>query len=123
MFLTHAPGTHGIDPMSRPYFVTVEVHGKNWVVENGAALAPELQPYAAEHFGYLAGLFQEGKIAMAGPLWDASAGIVVWNPGVVDTWNKAKQLSRADPFITNKIADFLIREWSVGLPPATLVGS
>lgn len=51
-----------------------------------------------------------GKLEQAGKFMDESGALVIWN---VDSLSTAERLVREDPYVSDGIADFVLKEWLV----------
>jgi len=95
----------------KTFFMSIEIHGEKWAVDK----TPEEQPHGKGHYLYLMKLYAEGYIMMAGPFWDNSAGVIVWNHEKVTSWEQAAELTEGDPMVKHGVADYVVRQWNIAL--------
>lgn len=65
----------------------------------------ELRPL---HLEYLEKLEKEEKVFARGPFGDGSGGLVIY---VADSYEEALALAEEDPYISNKVRGFELKEW------------
>ncbi len=65
-----------------------------------------------EHFAYLKGLLEEGRLVLAGPCIDASFGIVIFD---AESLELAREVALADPAIVAGVMSFEVHEFRVSL--------
>lgn len=61
------------------------------------------------HLQYLDQLYQEGKVAMAGPFTDKQGGMVIYK---ADSLEEAEQLAKNDPVVAEGARTVQVREWN-----------
>ena len=65
-------------------------------------------PHKESHRKYMVKLKEEGKLQIGGRFVDGDGGIYIL---VADSHEEAEKLAKADPYHTNGIRNFTIREW------------
>ena len=60
------------------------------------------------HIEYLKRQGTRGNLVLAGRFSDVSGGLLVWNVSAI---KRAEQLARNDPYVTSKIATFVLKNW------------
>jgi hypothetical protein len=89
---------------------------KFYVVLSKPVVAPDkLQPFLSAHLEYMIGLEKRGLVFASGPLADGpgpptGAGLTVLR---AKDMNEARALAEADPFFTNGLRTFELKEWTV----------
>ncbi len=93
-----------------PCFVVFHVPGPRWVPKRH----PLQQPGVNEHFAYLAGAFESGKILMGGPfLAEDAGGMMILNTEISE--NEARTLAAEDPGVASGLIRAEVRPWMVTL--------
>jgi uncharacterized protein len=89
---------------------------KLYAVLSKASPTPEkLKPLLPAHLEYMIGLEKRGLLFASGPLSDGAgpptgAGLTVLRTATMD---EARALAEADPFVTNGLRTFEIKEWTI----------
>ncbi|HBQ94384.1 MAG: YciI family protein [Firmicutes bacterium] len=72
---------------------------------------PELnQKVRPKHLGYVKELYQQGKVAWAGPFSDKSGGMVVYRAGTDD---EALAMAHNDPAVTSGARTLVVKMWDL----------
>ncbi len=72
---------------------------------------PELnQKTRSRHLSYLQSLYQQGKVAWAGPFTDKSGGMVVYK---ADNDDEATELAYHDPAVTSGARSVVVKTWTL----------
>ncbi|MGG1664409.1 YciI family protein [Brevibacillus sp. NRS-1366] len=61
------------------------------------------------HLEYVNELYKQGKVFMAGPFTDKTAGLVIYK---AESLEEARKLAEADPVIVEGARTLELREWS-----------
>ena len=89
---------------------------KLYVVLSHPSPAPEkLKPLLPAHLEYMIGLEKRGLLFASGPLSDGAgppsgAGLTILRAASAE---EARALAEADPFVTNGVRTFDIKEWTI----------
>jgi uncharacterized protein YciI len=67
-----------------------------------------LIPFREAHLSYMAKLKQEGKLRLAGRFTDGQGGLYIL---IANSIEEAKALAEADPYHSNKLREYTVREW------------
>ena len=72
---------------------------------------PELnKKVRPQHLSYVKALYQQGKVAWAGPFSDKSGGMVVYQAMTSD---EAEDLARNDPAVTSQARSLVLKTWDL----------
>jgi uncharacterized protein len=85
------------------------------VLSKGAAKPEQIAAVVPQHLEYMIGLEKSGVLFASGPLSAvpgrmAGDGLTILRAGSVD---EATAIASADPFVTEKLRTFEVREWTV----------
>src|SRR5688572_19580883 len=85
------------------------------ILSKGGATPEQIGALRQQHLEYLIGLERDGRLFASGPLADAEGeirgdGLTILRAGNAD---EARRIASADPFVTNKLRAFEVREWTV----------
>jgi uncharacterized protein YciI len=85
------------------------------VLSKGGATAEQIAALLPQHLEYMIGLEKQGLLFASGPLAVAAGapagdGLTILRAASAD---EARKIAAADPFITNKLRTFEVREWTV----------
>jgi uncharacterized protein YciI len=67
-----------------------------------------LAPFRESHQAYMSKLKAEGRLRMAGRFTDGGGGMYIL---IADTLASAKDLADRDPYHSNSLREFELREW------------
>jgi uncharacterized protein YciI len=85
------------------------------VLSKGGATPEQIGAVLPGHLEYMIGLEKQGALFASGPLTAADGKMagdgltIVRAPGL----DEARAIAAADPFVTNKLRTFEVREWTV----------
>lgn len=65
-----------------------------------------------KHLAYLRSKAKQGKLVMSGRFADLKGALIVWRVGSLE---EAERLAREDPYYTEGLIDYQLREWNVSL--------
>ncbi|WP_257351940.1 YciI family protein [Pseudalkalibacillus decolorationis] len=68
------------------------------------------QTYRQDHLDYIEKLNQEEKIFAKGPFLDGTGGMVIYK---ADSFEEAKQLAEADPYVQKQVRKLELHEWGL----------
>jgi uncharacterized protein YciI len=85
------------------------------ILSKGGATPEQIGALLPQHLEYMIGLEKDGRLFASGPLADAEGrirgdGLTILRAGSAD---EARRIASADPFVTNKLRTFEVREWTV----------
>ena len=85
------------------------------ILSKGAATAEQIGAVLPQHLEYMIGLEKKGVLFASGPLSASSGAPVGDGLTILRAANaeEARAIASADPFVTNKLRSFEVREWTL----------